>query len=292
MKEKAGLTGRGKRMERAIMAVPVSLWMVLFVAVPIGYIFIMSFLEQGDFSAVKLAFTLDNYREMANPLNLAVFGKSIVIATVTTVLCLLIAYPFAFFVAQKSTITKTVCMAFVMIPFMVSSLIRLFSWITILRRDGILNTVLMDIGLIHAPVQLCYNMIGAVIGLVYTLLPFMILPLYSSIEKLDPSLLEAASDLGAQLLQRFVKVILPLTFPGIFAGIIMVFIPTLGLFFVTDVMGGQKVQVIGNLIQNQFVTARNWPAGAALSIVLILLTFLFIGIYKGCGGSMDDLGGV
>lgn len=292
MSKKAGMAGRGRRIERAVTTVPVSLWMLLFVAVPIGYIFIMSFLEQGDFNAVKLAFTLGNYAEVTTPLYLAVFGKSILIAAATTLLCLLIAYPFAFFVAQKSTVAKTVCMALVMIPFLVSSLIRLFSWITILRRDGILNSFLMSIGLIHAPVQLCYNMTGSIIGLVYTLLPFMILPLYSSIGKLDPSLIEAAGDLGARPAQGFVKVILPLTFPGIFAGVIMVFIPTLGLFFVTDVMGGEKVQVIGNLIQNQFITARNWPAGAALSIFLILLTFLFLEVYKKCGGSMDDLGGV
>ena len=206
-------------------------------------------------------------------------------------ICLLIAYPFAYFVSRKSAAVRTVCMAMIMIPFMVSSLIRLFSWITILRKEGLINSFLLKTGIIHRALELCYNTNGVIVGLVYTLLPFMILPLYSSIEKLDRSLLEAAGDLGAKPLQRFIRIILPLTFPGILAGIIMVFIPTLGLFYVTDVMGGNKVQVIGNLIHNQFITARNWPEGAALSILLILITFLFLALYRKFGGDMEKLGG-
>lgn len=292
MNDNALNIGKGKKIERAIMTIPTMLSMILFVAVPILYIFIMSFLQQGDFSVVKFVFTLGNYQNIFTPLTFLIFVRSILIAALTTAICLLIAYPFAFFIAQKSQIVKIISMALVMVPFMVSSLIRLFSWTTILRRDGLLNVFLIKLGIIHTLIPLCYNMTGAIIGLVYTLLPFMILPLYSSIEKMDITLLEAAGDLGALPRQCFFKVILPLTFPGIFAGIVMVFIPTLGLFFVTDVMGGEKVQMIGNLIQNQFITARNWPEGAALSIFLILLTFLFVFAYKKIGGSFDNIGGV
>ena len=149
----------------------------------------------------------------------------------------------------------------------------------------------MKIGVIHEPLQLVYNTIGAIIGLVYMLLPFMILPLYSSIEKLDKSLLEACCDLGAKPAKAFLKVTLPLTMPGIFAGTIMVFIPALGLFFVTDLLGGSNTQVIGNIIRDQFITARNWPLGAALSIFLIVITLILVWLYQKSGGDMDELGG-
>ena len=193
--------------------------------------------------------------------------------------------------AQKTTITKTVFMSMVTVPFLVSSLIRLFSWITLLRKDGIINSFLMKIGVIHEPLQLVYNTTGTIIGLVYMLLPFMILPLYSSIEKLDKSLLEACCDLGAKPAKAFLKVTLPLTMPGIFAGTIMVFIPALGLFFVTDLLGGSNTQVIGNIIRDQFITARNWPLGAALSIFLIVITLILVWLYQKSGGDMDELGG-
>ena len=149
----------------------------------------------------------------------------------------------------------------------------------------------MKIGIIHEPLQLVYNTTGTIIGLVYMLLPFMILPLYSSIEKLDKSLLEACCDLGAKPAKAFLKVTLPLTMPGIFAGTIMVFIPALGLFFVTDLLGGSNTQVIGNIIRDQFITARNWPLGAALSIFLIVITLILVWLYQKSGGDMDELGG-
>ncbi len=282
---------RGQKIEKVIMNFPVAFWMIFFIAIPMLYIFVMSFLRQGETKGVVLEPTITNYINAFTPLNLSIIGESIWISLVVTVICLLIAYPFAYFVSRKSAAVRTVCMAMIMIPFMVSSLIRLFSWITILRKEGLINSFLLKTGIIHRALELCYNTNGVIVGLVYTLLPFMILPLYSSIEKLDRSLLEAAGDLGAKPLQRFIRIILPLTFPGILAGIIMVFIPTLGLFYVTDVMGGNKVQVIGNLIHNQFITARNWPEGAALSILLILITFLFLALYRKFGGDMEKLGG-
>ncbi len=274
------------------MVLPVSAWMILFVAIPFLYIFIISFMKKGTYGGVKLGFTLENIIGVFNPLYLKVFASSLLMAALTTIICVIIAYPFTYFIAKKTTIKKTVFMAMVVIPFLVSSLIRLFSIINLLRKDGIVNSFLLDVGLISQPLQLVYNKTGAMIGLVYILLPFMILPLYSSIEKLDKSLLEACSDLGAKPIKAFMRVTLPLTMPGVFAGSILVFIPALGLFFVTDLLGGSKTQLIGNLIRNQFITARNWPLGAALSLFLILITLVLVWLYQKSGGSMDELGGI
>lgn len=271
---------------------PVSTWMILLVAIPFLYVFIMAFMYKDPSGGVKLGFTLENFKQVFDPLYLKIFGESIFISLFTTIVCILIAYPFTYFIAQKTTIKKTIFMAMVIVPFLVSSLIRLFGWINILRKDGILNSVLIKLGLIQQPLELVYNTTGVMIGLVYMLLPFMILPLYSSIEKLDKSLLEACSDLGAKPAKAFLKVTLPLTMPGIFAGSILVFIPALGYFFVTDILGGSKTQVIGNIIRNQFITARNWPLGSAISIFLIVITLILVWLYQKSGGSMDDLGGI
>jgi spermidine/putrescine transport system permease protein len=271
---------------------PVSAWMILLVAIPFIYVFVISFMKKGAYGGVVVGFTLNNFIQVFDPLYLKVFGESLLISTLTTIICILIAYPFTYFIAEKTTIKKTVFMAMVIVPFLVSSLIRLFGWINLLRKDGIINSILLKWGLIHEPLQLVYNTTGVMIGLVYMLLPFMILPLYSSIEKLDKSLLEACSDLGAKPATAFLKVTLPLTMPGVFAGSILVFIPSLGYFFVTDILGGNKTQVIGNVIRNQFITARNWPLGAAISIFLIIITLVLVGLYQKSGGNMDDLGGI
>ncbi len=273
------------------MVGPVALWMILFVAVPFIYVFVISFMKKGTYGGVKFGFTLNNFGQVFNPMYLKVFGVSIILSAVTTILCILIAYPFTYYVAQKTTIKKTIFMSMVTIPFLVSSMIRLFSWITLLRKDGIINSFLLKLGIIKEPIQMVYNTTGTIIGLVYMLLPFMILPLYSSIEKLDKSLLEACCDLGAKPAKAFLKVTLPLTMPGIFAGTIMVFIPALGMFFVTDLLGGSNTQVIGNIIRDQFITARNWPVGAALSVFLIVITLILVWLYQKSGGDMDELGG-
>ena len=271
---------------------PIAAWMYLLVAIPFIYIIIISFLNAGTYGGVVWQVTLKNYAEILNPLYLKTFGKSILISFAVTAICLVLAYPFTYFIAKKGDISKTVLMSLVMVPFCVSMIIRLFIWINLLRSEGIVNKIIMFLGLSDEPLKLVYSFTGAMIGLVYMLLPFMILPLYSSIEKLDKSLLEAASDLGARPAKSFLKITLPLTKPGIFAGCVMVFIPSMGLYFVTDLMGGSKTLVIGNLIRNQFITARNWPLGAAMSVVLMLITLLLLKLYTKAGGSMDDLSGI
>ena len=269
---------------------PNTLWMYLLVAIPFLYIIAISFMHKGTYGGVVAGFTLQNYKDILNPLYLQTFAKSIGMYVIVTLICLIIAYPFTYFVSQKTEIQKTIFMSMIMIPFCVSMIIRLFSWVNILRTDGVINNFFSSFGI--GPFKLVYNQTGALIGLIYMLLPFMILPLYSSIEKLDASLLEAAQDLGAKPVISFLKVTLPLTKPGIFAGCVMVFIPSMGLYFITDLMGGSKTLVIGNLIKNQFITARNWPLGAAMSVILMLITLLMLQMYRKAGGSMDDLSGM
>ncbi|MCR4831743.1 MAG: ABC transporter permease [Pseudobutyrivibrio sp.] len=274
------------------MITPISLWMYIMVALPFLYIILISFMHPGTYGGVELGVTLDNYKELLNPLYLVTFGRSIVMSTAVTCVCLLLAYPFCYFVAKKNDIQKKILMSCIMITFCVSMIIRLFMWINLLRSEGAVNHFFINIGWIQVPLKLVYSNMGAMIGLIYMLLPFMILPLFNSIEKIDYTILEAACDLGAKPFQSFINITIPLTKPGIFAGSVMVFIPSMGLYFVTDLMGGSKTLVIGNLIKNQFITARNWPLGAAMSVILMLITYLLLKAYQMAGGSMDDLSGM
>ena len=179
-----------------------------------------------------------------------------------------------------------------MVPFLTNSLIRMYGFIVLLRKYGVINQVLMNLGIIHDPINLMYNNFGILIGMIYTLLPFMILPLYNAVSAIDKSLIEAASDLFASRFKIFCKVIFPSTIPALFNGSLMVFTPALGYFFIVDILGGGKIMILGSLIKNQFLTARNWPFGAAISVALILITFIFIYLYRKIGGKMDDLGGM
>ena len=217
--------------------------------------------------------------------------KSSLIALITTIICILIAYPFALVLREKSDRAKNLVTKLVMIPFLTNSLIRTYGWIVLLRKNGVINNTLTSLDIIETPLNLMYNNLGIIIGMVYTLLPFMILPVCSSVFKLDNNLIEAGKDLGAKPWQIFKEIILPQTLSGVFSGSLMVFIPAIGYFFIADILGGGKVMIIGNLIKNQFLTARNWPFGSAISIFLIIITFLLVWVYKKVGGKMDDLGG-
>lgn len=268
---------------------PVVLWLIVFVVAPLIYVLAISFMKRGEYGGVIASFNLMNYVEIFDPLYLKVYLVSIILAAVTTALCLLIGFPFAYIVAKSGARNKNLMMTLIMLPFWTNSLIRTYGWITLLRTDGVFNTVLTDIHLIGHPLQLLYTNGAVLLGMVYTLFPFMVLPLFSSLEKLDRSLLEAAGDLGATPRRALLRVTVPLTVPGIFAGCIQVFIPTLGYFFISDLMGGGNSMLIGDLIKNQFLTARNWPFGAALSILLILFTILLMRIYRLCGGSIENM---
>lgn len=258
---------------------PVTIWMTVLFVIPLLLILVVSFMSRSTFGGIQTPFTIENYIRFFDPLYLKILWISCVMAFITTAFCLVLGYPFAYIVARTPERWRNLLLMLIIVPFWTNSLIRTYAWIVLLRTEGVINTVLMKLGLIDAPLTLLYNETAVVIGLVYTMLPFMILPLYASIEKLDKAYLEAAADLGAKPWVTFWKVTLPLTMPGIVAGAILVFIPSLGLFFIPDLMGGSKAVLIGNLIKNQFLTARDWPFGSAASIILMVMTLLFILLY-------------
>ena len=280
-----------KKIWRYFFLIPVIIYVSLLIALPLLYILLISFFKSDSYGGMITTFTIQNYIEVFNQVYINVFLKSILIAGLTTFICILISYPFILAVSHKKPRTQKILMTLVMVPFLTNSLIRMYGWLVLLRKSGVINQVLLGTGVIHESLSLMYNMSGILIGMTYTLLPFMILPLYSSVSTIDPSLLEAASDLGASKIKTFFKIILPQTLPGLFNGSLMVFTPALGYFFIVDILGGGKIMILGNLIKNQFLTARNWPFGAAISIVLVLITSLLILVYRKLGGKMDDLGG-
>jgi spermidine/putrescine transport system permease protein len=255
---------------------PATLWMVGFFVIPLLFIVVVSFSTRGEVGNILYKFTLSNYTKLLNPLYINIFFKSILIAIYTTVLCLLLGYPFAFIIANINKKFKPLLLLLIILPFWTNSLVRTYAMIVLLRTEGIINTVLLNLHIINIPLNLMYNNTAVMIGMLYMMFPFMVLPLYTSIEKLDKRVLDAASDLGATPLYKFLKITLPLTKSGIVSGSILVFIPTLGLFFVTDLMGGSKVILMSNLIKNQFLTARDWPFGSAISVILIIFMLSII----------------
>ena len=262
MNKKSGL-------EKYLFTIPVIVYSLLLILLPILYVLLISFFKSDSYGGMIYTFTLSNYAEIFNITYIRIFLKSIGIALITTVICLFIAYPFAISLMSKKETTRNLLIKLVMVPFLTNSLIRTYGWIVLLRKNGIINSGLLGLGIINDPLSLMYNNLGIIIGMVYTLLPFMILPVYSAVSKVDRNLIEASYDLGASKLKTFTKVYLPLTISGAFNGSLMVFIPAIGYFFITDILGGGKIMIIGNLIKNQFLTARNWPFGAAISIFLM-----------------------
>lgn len=281
---------RANTLPALITVGPVTLIMVLLIAVPLIYVAVMSFCSIDEFYNVTFKFTLQNYVRLANADYLKIYAQSIAIALITTIICILVGYPFSYIIARTKSRKKKILYMLVIIPFWTNSLIRIYGWRNFLGSSGLLNGLLMKIGLVSQPVDFLYKQGTTILGMVYCLIPFMILPLYTAIEKLDDSLLEASSDLGARPVSTFFEVILPLTSSGIFSGSLMVFIPCLGYFFVSDILGGGNSDVIGNLIERQFQSGNNWPLGAALSIILIVITLILVKIYQKLGGDMESLG--
>nr|WP_315297431.1 spermidine/putrescine ABC transporter permease PotB [Raoultella terrigena] len=254
-------------------------WLVLFVFLPNLMIIGTSFLTRDDANFVKLVFTLDNYARLLDPLYYAVLLHSLNMALMATLACLLLGYPFAWFLARLPEKVRPLLLFLLIVPFWTNSLIRIYGLKIFLSTRGYLNEFLLWLGVIETPLRIMYTPSAVIIGLVYILLPFMVMPLYSSIEKLDRPLLEAAKDLGASRLQTFIRIIIPLTMPGIIAGCLLVMLPAMGLFYVSDLMGGAKNLLIGNVIKSQFLNIRDWPFGAATSITLTLVMGLMLLIY-------------
>ncbi|MBS9893578.1 MULTISPECIES: spermidine/putrescine ABC transporter permease PotB [Vibrio] len=258
-------------------------WLTLFVLVPNVMIIGTSFLTRDEANLIEMTFTFDNYLRLLDPLYAKVLMHSFYMAIVATLLCLVIGYPFAYIIAKMPEKWRPFMLFLVIVPFWTNSLIRTYGLKIVLGTQGILNKSLMAMEIIDKPLRIMYTETAVMIGLVYILLPFMILPLYSAIEKLDNTYIEAAKDLGANKFQTTTKVILPLTMPGIIGGCLLVLLPALGMFYISDLLGGAKNLLIGNVIKSQVLNARDWPFGAATSIALTFAMAVMLYAYYRAG---------
>jgi spermidine/putrescine transport system permease protein len=254
---------------RSWFLLPARVWMTLFFAAPLAIVCAYSFLTRGDYGGVEHPWTLESYTRLADPLYLAILWRSLWIAGLATALCVALGFPLALFISRAGR-RKNLWLQLVLLPFWTSFLVRTYAWLFILRDTGLINTVLTSLHLIHSPLPLLYNDGAVLLGLVYSFLPFFVLPMYATLERLDPALAEAAADLGAPPWRTLWRVVIPVSKPGIVAGAVLVFIPCLGAYLTPDLLGGGKSVMLGNLVQNQFTTARDWPFGAAASLALLL----------------------
>jgi len=259
------------------LAAPGTLWLLAFFIIPLGFLFIMSFGDKavidGEVSITEYDYFtgIGNYIRAFDPLYLTIIWKSVWVSALATVLCLFTAYPIAFGICFAPERWKPLLLLLVILPFWINLLIRTYALIAVFRTQGYVNSVFGWVGL--GPFDMLYNNFAVIFGLVYVYMPFMVLPLYATIERLDKSFLEASLDLGATQFQTFLKVTVPLTMPGIISGVILVFIPCLGSFLTPDLLGGANAVMIGNVIERQFKAANDWPFGAALSFLLMYATF-------------------
>ena len=285
---------RFKKLQLIGLLSPGVLWILLFFNLPLLIVLFISFVERGRAGSIKIPpiYTLSNYAQLFNAcssefsgpqcdpfLYLGIFGHSVRIAVVVTIACILLGYPLSFFISQRHPRWRDTLMLLVIIPFWTNFLVRTYALKQVLATEGLLNSLLMNMGLISHPLDLLYNQFAVVVGLVYGYLPFAVLPMYASIEKFDHSLMEAAADLGAGPVRSFLRVMLPMTMPGVIAAFVLVFVPVVGAFITPDIMGGGKVEMIGTLINRQFGVARNWPFGSAISLILMLVVLIGVIAY-------------
>lgn len=260
---------------RFLFLLPGRLCMALLFAAPLCIVLAYSWLTRGDFGGVELPWTAENFARVIEPLYLAILWRSVWMAASATLLCLLLAFPLAWFVAHSGA-RQNLYLQLVILPFWTSLLVRTYAWLFLLRDTGLVNTVLLQAGLIHQPLPLLYRDGAVLLGLVYSYLPFAVLPLYTALQKMDPALLEAAADLGASPRAALWRVTLPLSKPGFVAASVLVFIPCFGAYLTPDLLGGGKTVMAGTLIQNQFTTARDWPFGSAVSLLLMGLSMALL----------------
>lgn len=269
-----------------LLKLPMYLWTITFVLVALLYVIGLSFLTRGEMVGVTNEVTFANYLRLAAPEYLNVLVKSLKLAALTTAICILIGYPFGYLMARLSPAVRSVVMLLIIVPFWTNALIRIYGWRILLMANGPINSFLLSIGLIKEPLKLLYTDGAVLLGMVYALIPFMILPTFTTVDKLDFSVVEAARDLGASPLYAFFTVTVPLTVAGLMAGCVLVFIPSMGLFFLNDLLGGSKSVLAGGLIQ-QLINSRDLPMAAALSVLLLTVTGIVIAVYRRVGDSGD-----
>ncbi len=295
----AVITGRAKSWLRLIreepaaqgtfLISPTMIYLLLFLLLPLVLVVVLSVMTRGPYGNVVYRLNLENYTRLLDSLYLRILGFSLYTAAATTLATILIGYPLAYYIARSGAQHRSIMIFLILVPFWTNFIIRIYAWIMILRTEGLLNGALLGLGAIQVPLDILYTPTAVLIGMVYEFLPFMVLPLYTSLEKIEMAQLEAAADLGARPWRAFWRITLPLSVPGIVAGSILVFIPAMGMFVVPDLMGGAKTVLVGNLIRNQFLTARDWPFGAAASMLLLIITLVFTLIYTRESGFGEEL---
>lgn len=259
------------------LMLPGLLWLLSFMIVPCAVIFAMAFFERGVYGGIDYGtVTIENFRRAADPLYLSILLDSARIALTATLCALLMAYPAAFAISRARPALQPVLLVLVMLPFWSNYLIRTYAWMVLLNREGLINALLKWLGLINQPLNILYNEFAVVLGLIYSYSPFVILAIYASVQRLDPSYAEASRDLGAGPWSTFFRITLPLTLPGVAAGGVFVFVLSIGNFVTPDLLGGGRMQMVGNLIYDQFLTARDWPFGATLSMILIAVMMMLL----------------
>lgn len=262
------------------LSIPMMIFTVLFVALPLCYILALSFLRRDVLWGVTNELTLDNYKKLLDPVYMTTFATSLKVGFSTTFLTMAVGYPFGYLMGRLMPKRRRLVMMLVVVPSWTNALVRIYGWMILMRSNGVFNSVLQGLGIIDAPLKMLYTYGAVLVGMVYSLLPFMILPVYASVEKMDWSLVEAARDLGASRFTAFWTITFKLTLPGLLSGFVLVFVPSIGLFFISDLLGGGKIMLVGNLIKNQLLQARDWPFGAALSVLLMALTLGIIWAYR------------
>jgi spermidine/putrescine transport system permease protein len=288
--QERGASRRRAPAARLVFAGPGLLYVTAFMTIPLLIIASYTVLTRGRFGGVEWEFTLDNFAKALQSTYLSVLADSLLIATITTLLALLLGYPTAYAIARLPQRWRTVALVLVVLPFWSNFLIRTYAWIVLLNSEGPINRVLVDLGVVGAPLGLLYNKGAIVVGLLYAYLPLMILPVYAAIERLDPQLDEAARNLGASRLRAFRDVTLPLTLPGAMIGAIFVFVPSMGNFVVPELLGGGKTIMVGNLIRDQFLEARNWPFGAVLALSVVAFLVILFAIQAAVGRRINTGG--
>ena len=268
-----------RKLKQNAPAIPILVWVGMLVGIPLVFVVVLSFLSRDNLGNVVVKFTLSNYQKIFDPIYLRVFLNSFLLATLTGLVTLIIGYPVAYFTANLATKKRSLSIALIMLPFWISSLLRTYGWIILLGNTGIINNILIKLNIIGTPLNMMYKFSTILIGTVYMLIPFMIIAIYNSVDKLDKSLLEASSDLGASKRETFINITLPLTLPGIAGGFTLVFIPSLGLFFISDLLGGGMTLFLGNVINAQVTKGRNKPLAAAFSIGMIILVLIILYLY-------------
>jgi spermidine/putrescine transport system permease protein len=283
-----------KKLQLLSLISPGALWILLFFNIPLLIVLFISFVERGRAGGIRIppVYTLENYHQLFNAcasefsgpdcdpfLYIGIFGHSVRIALWVTFWCIILGYPLAYFIARQRPIIRDALMILVIIPFWTNFLVRTYALKQVLAGEGLLNSMLMGLHVVSQPLDLLFNEFAVVVGLIYGYLPFAVLPMYASIEKFDHSLMEAAADLGAPPWRAFLKVMLPMTLPGVVAALVLVFVPVVGAFITPDIMGGGKIEMIGTLINRQFGVSRNWPFGSAMSLVLMLLVLIGVIAY-------------